>query len=525
MKDWTLRLLRRLTMGPAMRVSFGLSSLVVALLLAADLGFGLLPDQAAQLRQQRARTAENVALQAAMLMELAPPRALDRLLHELLVRETSVLSAAVRRDDGSIVAQAGDHAAVWIAAAGGVDRIDNISVPLKMNGSEWGAVELGFQRIGTLGWGRWLHDPVLLLVALLGVGSFICFTLFLRRVLAHLDPSAVIPQRVRSAFDVFYGGVMIVDPSRRVMLANVALRTWMGSPPDEGLNGRAVETLTWFKQVLPADQKEHPWAKAMATGVAQEGCQLEFVLASGAPLRAVVNASPIMDGSRKVRGCLVTFENVTPLHDLNSQLVRSMAPLEESKTEVEKKNSELQELATRDPLTGCLNRRSAFAKLDKLFLEARHSGQPLCCIMTDIDHFKLFNDRHGHAVGDQVLQAVTRSLGSALREVDLLCRYGGEEFLIILPGVDPVQACAVAERLRVDVQTRAGASIRSTSGLEVTSSFGVATLGPDITDPAQMIDQADQALYSAKKGGRNCVMTYSSKTAMPQSAPEALTGT
>ena len=164
MKDWTLRLLRRLTMGPAMRVSFGLSSLVVALLLAADLGFGLLPDQAAQLRQQRARTAENVALQAAMLMELAPPRALDRLLHELLVRETSVLSAAVRRDDGSIVAQAGDHAAVWIAAAGGVDRIDNISVPLKMNGSEWGAVELGFQRIGTLGWGRWLHDPVLLLV-------------------------------------------------------------------------------------------------------------------------------------------------------------------------------------------------------------------------------------------------------------------------------------------------------------------------------------------------------------------------
>jgi diguanylate cyclase (GGDEF)-like protein len=112
-----------------------------------------------------------------------------------------------------------------------------------------------------------------------------------------------------------------------------------------------------------------------------------------------------------------------------------------------------------------------------------------------------------------------------LREVDLLCRYGGEEFLIILPGVDPVQACAVAERLRVDVQTRAGASIRSTSGLEVTSSFGVATLGPDITDPAQMIDQADQALYSAKKGGRNCVMIYSSKTAAPQRAPEALTGT
>ena len=202
-----------------------------------------------------------------------------------------------------------------------------------------------------------------------------------------------------------------------------------------------------------------------------------------------------------------------------------MAELELSKREVEKKRDELQELATRDPLTGCLNRRSAFARLDKLFLEARASEQPLCCIMTDIDHFKLFNDRHGHAVGDQVLQAVTRSLGSALREVDLLCRYGGEEFLIILPGVDPVQACAVAERLRVDVQTRAGASIRTTSGLEVTSSFGVATLAPDITDPAQMIDRADQALYRAKKGGRNCVMTYSSKAAPPQSVASMMTGT
>jgi diguanylate cyclase (GGDEF)-like protein len=345
-------------------------------------------------------------------------------------------------------------------------------------------------------------------VLLLGLGSFAAFTLYLRRVLSLLDPSAVIPERVRSAFDVFSGGVMIIDPACRLMLVNAALRGWMGGEADQGLNNRAVDTLDWFKPALPEDRNQHPWVQAMASGVAAQGAQLEFKLASGEPLRAVVNASPILDGLRKVRGCLVTFENVTPLHNLNVQLVKSMGELEESKREVEKKNDALQELATRDPLTGCLNRRALFNRLERLFLDARDKGHPLCCIMSDIDHFKLFNDRHGHAVGDQVLQAVTRSLGSALREVDLLARYGGEEFCIILPEADLAQACAVAERLRADVQVRAGQSIRSTSGLEVTSSFGVSVIDAEILDPAQLIDRADKALYAAKKAGRNRVMTY-----------------
>ena len=254
--------------------------------------------------------------------------------------------------------------------------------------------------------------------------------------------------------------------------------------------------------------------RAMTSGIVAEGEHMEFRLAGGEALRVVANASPIMDGSRRVRGCLVTFENVTHLYDLNTQLVRSMAELEESKREIEKKNDELLKLATRDPLTGCLYRRALFEKLEPLFASARGKGRSLCCIMTDIDHFKSFNDRYGHVLGDQVLQSVTRSLGSALREVDLLCRYGGEEFCIILPEVDMEQACAIAERLRVDVQTRAGASIRSTSGLEVTSSFGVSTIGPETIDPSQLIDMADQALYRAKHAGRNCVKTFEAPVAV-----------
>ena len=508
MKALALRALRFLLPGPAGRVSLGLTAMVVSLLMAADLVFGLLPDPNIQRRELRARISENLAVQTAALMEAGNTLALDRLFREVIVREKDVVSVAVRQGDGRILAQAGDHVRTWVPSASGSSGLDNVQVPLVMNGKDWGGVEVSFVRASPDGLWQWLRKPSVLIVLVLGLGSFAGFTLYLRRVLSHLDPSAVIPDRVRSAFDVFTGGVMIVDPSCRVMLANAALRKWMGDAPDAGLQGQVVETLAWFKGALPLDRQEHPWVRAMANGVAADGEHMNFRLASGEPLRAVVNASPIMDGLRKVRGALVTFENVTHLHDLNTQLVKSMAELEDAKREVDKKNDELLQLATRDPLTGCLNRRALFDRLESLFAHARQSGQPLCCIMTDIDHFKSFNDRHGHAVGDQVLRAVTRSLASALREVDLLCRYGGEEFCIILPGVELEAASAVAERLRADVQARAGASIRSTSGIEVTSSFGVANLMPDTNDPAEMIDQADQALYSAKKSGRNCVRRF-----------------
>jgi diguanylate cyclase (GGDEF)-like protein len=441
-------------------------------------------------------------------MELGNVQTLERLFHDVMVRDKSLASVAVRRSDGLIMAQAGDHASAWAPAADGSARLEHLQVPLAMNGHDWGGVEVSYVRPPSNSFWQWLGEPSVLMVLLLGAGSFAAFTLYLRRVLSLLDPSAVIPERVRSAFDVFSGGVMIIDPACRLMMVNSALRNWMGGEADQALSSRAVETLDWFKSALSPDRNLHPWVQAMASGVAAQGAQLEFKLASGEPLRAVVNASPILDGTRKLRGCLVTFENVTPLHNLNLQLVKSMAELEESKREVEKKNDALQELATRDPLTGCLNRRALFSRLERLFLEAREKGHPLCCIMSDIDHFKQFNDRHGHAVGDQVLQAVTRSLGSALREVDLLARYGGEEFCIVLPDADLEQACAVAERLRTDVQGRAGQSIRSTSGLEVTSSFGVSVIDDGIVDPAQLIDRADKALYAAKEAGRNCVMTY-----------------
>jgi len=113
MKALALRILRFLTPGPSARVSLGLTSMVVSLLMAADLVFGLLPDPSIQLRELRARIAENVAVQTALLLEAGNPLAMDRLFREVTQREKSVLSVAVRRADGRIMAQTGDHAATW----------------------------------------------------------------------------------------------------------------------------------------------------------------------------------------------------------------------------------------------------------------------------------------------------------------------------------------------------------------------------------------------------------------------------
>jgi diguanylate cyclase (GGDEF)-like protein len=129
--------------------------------------------------------------------------------------------------------------------------------------------------------------------------------------------------------------------------------------------------------------------------------------------------------------------------------------------------------------------------------------------MIDIDHFKQFNDRHGHLVGDEVLRSVFRVLASVVRDRDVLARYGGEEFCIVLPGIELSVAAQVAERLRERVENTAGQSLRDPRELQVTTSLGVAALRPNLDSADGLIERADAALYEAKRSGRNRVCVSS----------------
>ena len=163
------------------------------------------------------------------------------------------------------------------------------------------------------------------------------------------------------------------------------------------------------------------------------------------------------------------------------------------------------EISLRDPLTGLANRRQFHAVLEREMDRVARSGEFALLLMLDIDHFKAVNDTYGHLVGDQVLQAVARILSDCVRPMDLLARYGGEEFAVILPGCQVAFGQAVAERIRIAVES-ATLRIPSSIDLKVTMSIGGAFAQPWIRSTSLLwTDRADHQLYRAKALGRNRV--------------------
>lgn len=166
----------------------------------------------------------------------------------------------------------------------------------------------------------------------------------------------------------------------------------------------------------------------------------------------------------------------------------------------------LNDLARRDSLTNVLNRRTFHEVLDREWSRAIRYGSPLSCVMMDADHFKKVNDHYGHLMGDHVLKALAEALEGQSRCEDCVCRWGGEEFCILLPETDEEGAQTWAERC-----CSAIAAIEFRSGqhdIAVTASFGVAERYDDLQTPEQLVHCADQALYAAKRAGRNQVVSF-----------------
>jgi diguanylate cyclase (GGDEF)-like protein len=171
---------------------------------------------------------------------------------------------------------------------------------------------------------------------------------------------------------------------------------------------------------------------------------------------------------------------------------------------ISRAEARLHELATTDSLTGLMNRRSMLAALEREQGLRQRLPHPVTLILVDIDHFKQLNDTHGHALGDWALQAVAEALRKALREIDFVARWGGEEFLIALPNTDLLEARLVAERLRSGVAALDLPMSTPTQPLRLTATLGVSEVqGDESADAA--IARADAALYQGKRAGRNRV--------------------
>ncbi|MDU0362622.1 PleD family two-component system response regulator [Rhizobium sp. 25PS6] len=164
------------------------------------------------------------------------------------------------------------------------------------------------------------------------------------------------------------------------------------------------------------------------------------------------------------------------------------------------------ELAVTDPLTGLYNRRYLDNHLNVLFNRSMARGRPLSVLITDIDRFKHVNDTYGHDGGDEVLREFSNRVRSTIRGADLACRYGGEEFVVVMPDTSPEIAAAVAERLRAAIESAPFMLKHSGEALNVTASFGIASRIASVLTPGQLMKQADLALYEAKNTGRNRVV-------------------
>lgn len=164
------------------------------------------------------------------------------------------------------------------------------------------------------------------------------------------------------------------------------------------------------------------------------------------------------------------------------------------------------EMVVTDSLTGLNNRRYLDTHMKTLFARAMARSRPLSVCIADIDRFKTINDTYGHDAGDEVLRQFASRVRSTVRGADLACRFGGEEFIIVMPDTDADAALTIAERLRAMIESAPFVLKDADVRLSVTASLGTATVGPGARTPEQLFKQADHALYEAKNGGRNRVV-------------------
>jgi diguanylate cyclase (GGDEF)-like protein len=186
----------------------------------------------------------------------------------------------------------------------------------------------------------------------------------------------------------------------------------------------------------------------------------------------------------------------------NDSLLNQVEENKRLQEEQEQLMSNLVKIASTDFLTQTFNRRTLFQVGAEEFRFSRAQGKPLSVIMLDIDDFKQVNDSFDHAAGDEALQKVAQRCRELIRETDTIGRYGGEEFVIVLPDTDANAACAIAERLHQGV-TEAGRTMSFSDRLHVTASIGIATATPDVPDFAALVVKADHAHYVAKHSGKN----------------------
>ncbi|TWU24223.1 Response regulator PleD [Novipirellula galeiformis] len=495
----------------SLRLAFALVCVGVSLILGGQ-WLGLIPDMDAMEMRTRQRYCEAIAINASAHVRRQQWVDLTTILKTQVERNDEILSIGLRSDLGTLRLDTGHHQEMWSDLtqheSGEEARlVEAISVPITLNRRPWGSVEFCFRKPASSAWAPFTRHAVFRLIGFFVIAGLASYTLFVAKIMGVFRKTQVVPDRVRQALDTLAEGLLVLDEQGKIVLANRAFTDTIGIPLEE-LVKKSASGLSWTlphnQELSPSDDATYPWTAAIAKTELQSERMLHYRLADGRNRIFSVNAAPLGSDDQQ-RGALATFRDVTHVEEHREELEKMLGMLRSSRDEIERKNSELEILATQDALTGCLNRRAFFERFDAFWRTAQTNNTPLSCVMIDNDHFKNVNDTYGHHIGDEVLRRVSQIIRDMHQDHGLVCRYGGEEFCVVFPDLTLKQALDEAEKTRAAI---AAIQFEEPAELKLTASLGVSELRFNPADPQELINQADACLYVAKREGRNRVIAY-----------------
>ena len=326
---------------PLVWMSFGLVSLTVSVMLAGDSLVDLVPNHERQVFEYRRDLAESLAVQYSALVEREQVETVKFAMETLAKRIPDVLSLALLEKNGTVVAQVGDHARAWVQPPGEESTLEFLQVPIFSSDQRWGQLQVAFRQAHVSVLQRFLTDPWMRFLAFVSVAGFVGTLFFMKRTLRQLDPSGMIPTRVKAALDALTQGVVMVDTRDFIVLANDAFCHAVGKSVTS-LVGSDLGTLSWKSATSSAKVLLHPWTDAIMDKQPQADRPLLLDLPGGGLRKFIVNTVPIMDDASTVRGALVSFHDVTELDQANSQLQEANSELELSRVQILEKNQALE---------------------------------------------------------------------------------------------------------------------------------------------------------------------------------------
>ena len=300
--------------SPVVRISVGLVAMTCAIVILLDL-MGVVPQAHDNIAEMRTRLSESLAYQASEAAARNDYASVRKLFEGAVRRNEELISAGLRGRDGRLVVATSEHRLMWKPREKTRSTLTHVQVA-----THQGVIEARLSEIvppGVLS--RLWMRPLFRLLLLLGAMGFVSYLLYMRRMLRHLDPSAVIPPRVQSALDVMAEGVLLLDRNERIVLANSSFARRIDRAPKD-LLGVCASELDWRVPRSSARPQEMPWAKAVRDSEVQMASPLSVEIMPGVVRTFMVNAAPVGDGRDRVRGAIVTFDDITELEKKSADL-------------------------------------------------------------------------------------------------------------------------------------------------------------------------------------------------------------